>query len=123
MKSIRKSEKNVRDNDGDNSHSNDNTISNSNSVSNSMNENDNENDSDAPLQPLSSSQIRYQQYAALRPLDMSIVGRRVRITAAGNKHRYANCDGMGWDRIGWDGMGWNGMEWDGIGLYIFIHHS
>ena len=100
---------NVRDNDGDNSHSNDNTISNSNSVSNSMNENDNENDSDAPLQPLSSSQIRYQQYAALRPLDMSIVGRRVRITAAGNKHRYANCDGMGWDRMGWDGMEWNGM--------------
>lgn len=78
---------NVRDNDCENSHSNDNTIS----ISNSMNENDNENDSDAPLQPLSSSQIRYQQYAALRPLDMSTVGRRVRITAAGNKHRYANC--------------------------------
>ena len=79
----------VRDNDGDNSYSNDNTISISNSNSNSMDEN--ENDSDAPLQPLSSSQIRYQQYAALRPLDMSTVGRRVRITAAGNKHRYANC--------------------------------
>ena len=91
---------NVRDNDGDNSHSNDNTISNSNSFNNSMDENDNDNDSDAPLQPLSSSQIRYQQYAALRHLDMSTVGRRVRITAAGNKHRYANCDGIGWDGIG-----------------------
>ena len=46
-----------------------------------------ENESDLQSEPLSSAQVRYQLYAALRAFDMSTVGRRVRITATNNKHR------------------------------------
>ena len=55
--------------------------------SNSNDSSVDENESDVQSEPLSSAQVRCQQYAALRAFDMSTVGRRVRITATNNKHR------------------------------------
>ena len=77
---------NITKNNNDNNDS-----SNNNTNSNSNNNSVDGSESDVHSQPLTSAQVRYQQYAALRAFDMSTVGRRVRITATGNKHRYAHC--------------------------------